>query len=1152
MKRKVKSIALTLIVALILQMIPSKVFAFDLSTNDSKTQKITRNWEEYSLITTSGGQVDLSGSDISINGNVHSDNDFKFFGSKLTISGICDAVGKVNNQGSLIDIKEVKEHSEEISIPNILQEIKNNDKETIEYNKEQVLSNKDVSLDKQINTTQNIEVKDSNVELKSSIISSKNITLNIQKITRNDLYNPIFLVSENSDITINSNDVSMKGILYAPNGNININSSSFKFEGKIIAKNIIYRGSLLEVKDYVDTNSKDEDNDGMPDDFEKNILIPSMIDHNIDLHNPEPNEDYDGDGLTNLEEYKIGTNPSLTDTDGDGIRDYDEVYKYHTNPTLYDTDEDGMGDGAEIKNNLNPLEKDTNKNGVIDSEEIIKQSLVDDKYKDIDINKTLVKPELTITGKGDFNKKLEIKDLSLNNEISNINSKVGSAFDFKHDEEVSFTSANIKFQLSDQVLQKHKLGNLKVAYFNTNNNEITILDTYVNEKEKTISAEVEHFSCYFVIDEEDYYYDIDVLQSNSKVDHGKADVVFTIDTTGSMWGPIGNVKNNINAVVDKLKINKVDVRLGLVEYRDIYADGKYSTKDHGWFQDTDSFKKAVNNLYANGGGDWEESAVDGLEKSRNKDFRSSVNKYIILITDAPYKNGIVDDPYFDMDKEIELLKKDNISTSVVTNSASKSSYERLYSETNGIIANIDGDFVTVLEPLIQRMSDISGEGTWIRLANGSIVKLDKDPSLGDMTVDTDRDGVPDLLELRDEIKKTYYSSGELKSYKCWTTISNPVMKDTDGDGIGDNSDIYPSRFDINVVDENNEYIKLNTGKTWTKFCEEIYSYHDLLSKTTMNIRTAQDYERFKESELYKKLQVLIKNRDISWNEDELFIIQAFDINGVRDYLTIERRDLVNSLYTRITGNKPHYYKHTWFSGWVDKGETPIEGNFFTGSVVSDAEATLTVYHDVDLIKVVQTAIIVGVFVGGTYLALGEVALIVEGIEIFGAYNAFTMYFNGGSTVLSNCINDYKDFHPIQTIYHATGSEGAANSVAKGIDKKYFRTDNRFGAGFYVGNDKETIIRELDVHGNNAAYYVEFDMNLAKQKVLDLTNRNIAKDWGFELNVSSNYECQQIALKAREQGYTVIKVGSYRGPGTNYIVYENFEDILNTKSINLFR
>lgn len=446
------------------------------------------------------------------------------------------------------------------------------------------------------------------------------------------------------------------------------------------------------------------------------------------------------------------------------------------------------------------------------------------------------------------------------------------------------------------------------------------------------------------------------------------------------------------------------------------------------------------------------------------------------------------------------------------------------------------------------MSDISGEGTWIRLANGSIVKLDKDPSLGDMTVDTDRDGVPDLLELRDEIKKTYYSSGELKSYKCWTTISNPVMKDTDGDGIGDNSDIYPSRFDINVVDENNEYIKLNTGKTWTKFCEEIYSYHDLLSKTTMNIRTAQDYERFKESELYKKLQVLIKNRDISWNEDELFIIQAFDINGVRDYLTIERRDLVNSLYTRITGNKPHYYKHTWFSGWVDKGETPIEGNFFTGSVVSDAEATLTVYHDVDLIKVVQTAIIVGVFVGATYFAISEFVLIAEGIQIFGAYNALTMYFAGGSAFLRGAVQDYNDIQAIQVVKHAVTSEGAANSVVKGIDPKYFNPQSRFGGGFYVGNDKGTIVRELEYHGGVATNYVEFEMNLTNHKVLDLTNSTVQMQWGFTPGVTGEQACREIASRAIGQGYSAIKVGSYRGSGINYVIYNNFEQILKVKGM----
>jgi Bacterial TSP3 repeat len=31
--------------------------------------------------------------------------------------------------------------------------------------------------------------------------------------------------------------------------------------------------------------------------------------------------DYDGDGLTNAEEFMLGTNPFLMDTDGDGIPD---------------------------------------------------------------------------------------------------------------------------------------------------------------------------------------------------------------------------------------------------------------------------------------------------------------------------------------------------------------------------------------------------------------------------------------------------------------------------------------------------------------------------------------------------------------------------------------------------------------------------------------------------------------------------------------------------------------------------------------------------------------------------------------------------------------------------------------------------------------
>ena len=58
--------------------------------------------------------------------------------------------------------------------------------------------------------------------------------------------------------------------------------------------------------------------------------------------------DIDGDGLSNIQEDILGTNPSLSDTDIDGLSDGDEVNSYFTSPLLRDTDEDGLTDGDEI------------------------------------------------------------------------------------------------------------------------------------------------------------------------------------------------------------------------------------------------------------------------------------------------------------------------------------------------------------------------------------------------------------------------------------------------------------------------------------------------------------------------------------------------------------------------------------------------------------------------------------------------------------------------------------------------------------------------------------------------------------------------------------------------------------------------------------
>jgi len=58
----------------------------------------------------------------------------------------------------------------------------------------------------------------------------------------------------------------------------------------------------------------DDDNDGMPDDYE--------LPHGFNPYDPlDANDDADADDLSNLDEYYSGTDPTLADTDGDGVDD---------------------------------------------------------------------------------------------------------------------------------------------------------------------------------------------------------------------------------------------------------------------------------------------------------------------------------------------------------------------------------------------------------------------------------------------------------------------------------------------------------------------------------------------------------------------------------------------------------------------------------------------------------------------------------------------------------------------------------------------------------------------------------------------------------------------------------------------------------------
>lgn len=85
----------------------------------------------------------------------------------------------------------------------------------------------------------------------------------------------------------------------------------------------------------------DSDTDGLPDGWEYGLGL------NL-LNASDAQEDsFDGDGLTNLEEYIHKTNVRSVDTDDDGLSDGLEVHVFGTDPTKKDTDGDGISDGLE-------------------------------------------------------------------------------------------------------------------------------------------------------------------------------------------------------------------------------------------------------------------------------------------------------------------------------------------------------------------------------------------------------------------------------------------------------------------------------------------------------------------------------------------------------------------------------------------------------------------------------------------------------------------------------------------------------------------------------------------------------------------------------------------------------------------------------------
>ena len=365
-----------------------------------------------------------------------------------------------------------------------------------------------------------------------------------------------------------------------------------------------------------DPDKNDTDEDGLSDYVEIYITHtnPLIVDTDENGIN-DANEDLDGDLLSNIEEVELGTLLNKKDSDSDNLTDYDEIENYKTLPLNEDTDGDGLTDGDEVKLELNPLLDKTD--GItLDSnrqiEQEIDQTNIDAELLSID-NQAV--PTLVATTSGNINNSIEIKKTD-SVEFSDSRALIGEPIDICGEDftdgQLTFSLDNqVEMLLLDDSDVEY---NTYLICHYKNDGTTSFLKTDYDKENNTISAGIDAAGTYFVTDVKALFdelglslpkvadlsllvdKDIELMDvetddqnSNENIDDSngelftteetidfenvevadanaekitlmaangamaQADIIFIIDTTGSMSGEINNVKNNVGYFVDALK-----------------------------------------------------------------------------------------------------------------------------------------------------------------------------------------------------------------------------------------------------------------------------------------------------------------------------------------------------------------------------------------------------------------------------------------------------------------------------------------------------------------------------------------------------------------------------------------------------------------------
>jgi hypothetical protein len=171
------------------------------------------------------------------------------------------------------------------------------------------------------------------------------------------------------------------------------------------------------------------------------------------------------------------------------------------------------------------------------------------------------------------------------------------------------------------------------------------------------------------------------------------DIVFSFDTTGSMYPCLSEVKRNLKDLLDKLLVEVPNLRIGIIAHGD-YCDenNPYLIKMMELTNDKEKLINFINTVESTSGGDYEEAYEYVLHKALELNWESKKMRALVIIGDAPphEKNK------YNLDWREECKKLFELNVNIYTiqclnwnNNKATEFYKHLAKTTNGYYLNLN-------------------------------------------------------------------------------------------------------------------------------------------------------------------------------------------------------------------------------------------------------------------------------------------------------------------------------------------------------------------------------------------------------------------------------------------------------------------------------